>query len=607
MIRKSEQFCVTYGRKAMKPLYPQTIHGKVRLMLLLCLTACLVLSLGALQIMLKTCNEELVLKHEDVNHCLTYLLESAMERVENLSMEIFQNSQVQESLTVIAQEKNPSRLIQTRYELSDAVVSLSFNRPSYVHLIALMDQQRTLHSYGSILLIEPFRDQLYELMDSDPQDGSISWRIIEREKPSLALCRTIRKAKVVTLEPIGFLTLLVDTREMLANANILHESFAESTLVYLNDQLLYQGSLVTDEMLADLHQPEEGYTIQSLAGSHYFITASKPSSKRLRFVTLSSYDQVPHALHRTQLTLTLGVMLILIAIVFTSIRLSNRIFKRLNRLTFIVRETKDNDFLAQFDDSLLTAQDEVGMLALRFRELLGKIDHLVNRNLRKQLSVTQAQVKMLQAQIHPHFLYNTLDSIAAMAQSSNNRQIAQMTLALARFMRASFQWDSHVLLDDEVLLVQEYLKIYRIRYKNRLDALIDYPAEAGGVLMPKMILQPLVENAVKYGLEKKAGVCRVRVRLRKRGQQLSISVWDNGVGFPQDQAAAFEHPENFTQADIHGLHNVVRRLYYIYGDSMRIRIRSRENCWTNISVMIPAGIPMTAKEALDDEKTADRG
>lgn len=591
----------------MKPLYPQTIHEKVRLMLLLCLTACLVLSLGALQIMLKTCNEELVLKHEDVNHCLTYLLESAMERVENLSMEIFQNSQVQESLTVIAQEKNPSRLIQTRYELSDAVVSLSFNRPSYVHLIALMDQQRTLHSYGSILLIEPFRDQLYELMDSDPQDGSISWRIIEREKPSLALCRTIRKARVVTLEPIGFLTLLVDTREMLANANILHESFAESTLVYLNDQLLYQGSLVTDEMLADLHQPEEGYTIQSLAGSHYFITASKPSSKRLRFVTLSSYDQVTHALHRTQLTLTLGVMLILIAIVFTSIRLSNRIFKRLNRLTFIVRETKDNDFLAQFDDSLLTAQDEVGMLALRFRELLGKIDHLVNRNLRKQLSVTQAQVKMLQAQIHPHFLYNTLDSIAAMAQSSNNRQIAQMTLALARFMRASFQWDTHVLLDDEVLLVQEYLKIYRIRYKNRLDALIDYPAEAGGVLMPKMILQPLVENAVKYGLEKKAGVCRVRVRLRKRGQQLSISVWDNGVGFPQDQAAAFEHPENFTQADIHGLHNVVRRLYYIYGDSMRIRIRSRENCWTNISVMIPAGIPMTAKEALDDEKTADRG
>lgn len=576
-------------------------------MLLLCLTACLVLSLGALQIMLKTCNEELVLKHEDVNHCLTYLLESAMERVENLSMEIFQNSQVQESLTVIAQEKNPSRLIQTRYELSDAVVSLSFNRPSYVHLIALMDQQRTLHSYGSILLIEPFRDQLYELMDSDPQDGSISWRIIEREKPSLALCRTIRKARVVTLEPIGFLTLLVDTREMLANANILHESFAESTLVYLNDQLLYQGSLVTDEMLADLHQPEEGYTIQSLAGSHYFITASKPSSKRLRFVTLSSYDQVTHALHRTQLTLTLSVMLILIAIVFTSIRLSNRIFKRLNRLTFIVRETKDNDFLAQFDDSLLTAQDEVGMLALRFRELLGKIDHLVNRNLRKQLSVTQSQVKMLQAQIHPHFLYNTLDSIAAMAQSSNNRQIAQMTLALARFMRASFQWDTHVLLDDEVLLVQEYLKIYRIRYKNRLDALIDYPAEAGGVLMPKMILQPLVENAVKYGLEKKAGVCRVRVRLRKRGQQLSISVWDNGVGFPQDQAAAFEHPENFTQADIHGLHNVVRRLYYIYGDSMRIRIRSRENCWTNISVMIPAGIPMTAKEALDDEKTADRG
>ena len=590
----------------MKLLRPHTIHGKVRLMLLFCLTACLALSWGALEIMVKTCNEQLLLKHEDVNHCLTYLLESAMGRVESLSMEVFQNAQVQESLTTIAQETESSRLIQTQHELVDAVISLSFNRPNYVHLIALMDQQRSLHSYGSILLIEPFREQLYELMDSDPRDGSISWRIIEREKPSLVLCRTIRKAKVVTLEPIGFLALLVDTREMLASANILHDSSGESTLIYLNDQLLYQGSLVTDEMLADLRQPEEGYAIQTLAGSRYFITASQPSAKRLRFVTLSSYDQVTNVLHRTQLAVALGVTLILIAIIFTSARLSNRIFKRLNRLTAIVRETKDNDFLAKFDDSLLTEQDEVGTLALRFRELLGQIDHLVNRNLRKQLSVTQAQVKMLQAQIHPHFLYNTLDSITALAQSSHNRKIAQMTMALARFMRASFQWDTHVSLDDEVLLVQEYLKIYRIRYENRLDALIDYQAEDGGVLMPKMILQPLVENAVKYGLEKKVGVCRIRVRLRRRGQRLSISVWDNGVGFPKEQAAAFEHPENFTQADIHGLHNVARRLYYTYGDSMQIRIRSRENCWTNISVMIPAGIPMTAKEALGDEKAADR-
>lgn len=247
--------------------------------------------------MVKTCNEQLLLKHEDVNHCLTYLLESAMERVEALSMEVFQNAQVQESLTLIAQEPESSALVQTQHELVDAVISLSFNRPSYVHLIALMDRQRSLHSYGSILLIEPFREQLYELMESDPQDGSISWRIIDRKKPSLALCRTIRKAKVVTLEPIGFLALLVDTREMLASANILHDSSGESTLIYLNDQLLYQGSLVTDEMPGrSAGSPEEGYAVQTPGGSRYFITASQPSAKRLRFVTLSSYDQVTNVL-----------------------------------------------------------------------------------------------------------------------------------------------------------------------------------------------------------------------------------------------------------------------------------------------------------------------
>lgn len=589
----------------MKHLRFRTIHEKVRRMLLFCLAACLILSWCSLKIMVKTCNEQLLLQHEDVSRCLTYLLENAMERVEALSMEIFQNAQVQDLLNDIANEEDASNLVQTQRELESTVITLSFNRPTYVHLVALLDQQKIIYNYGSILLIEPFREQLGELMDSDSHDGSASWRSIDREKPSLVLCRTIRKAKTVSLEPIGFIALLVDIREMLNSANILQDKSGESTLIYLNNQLIYQGGFITDEMLDGLQEPQTGYTIQTLAGSRYFITSSRASEKQLRFVTVSSYEQITNVLHRTQLMVVFGVTLILLVIILVSARLSERIFKRLNRLTEIVQNTKDNDFLAQFDNRLLVEQDEVGILAKRFRELLAQIDHLVNRNLRKQLSVTQAQVKMLQAQINPHFLYNTLDSITMLAQSSNNRKIAQMTMALARFMRVSFQWDAHVSLDDEVLLVQEYLKIYRIRYENRLDALIDYHAEDGWVLMPKIIIQPLVENAVKYGLEKKIGICKIRVRIRRRRQQLSISIWDNGIGFPKDQAAAFEHPENFTQADIHGLHNVARRLYYTYGDSMKIRIQSRENCWTNISVMIPEGIRMTVSEVLNHEEVSD--
>ncbi|MGI6634911.1 MAG: sensor histidine kinase [Christensenellales bacterium] len=584
-----------------------TIHGKVQKTLLLCLTACLILSLGALNIMVKTCNHQLLLKQEDICRYLSHLLENSMKRVESLSMEIFQNTQVQESLTMIAQESMAAHLIQTQRELANTVRSLSFNRPSYVHLIALLDQQRSIHSYGSILLIEPFREQLYKLMDSDPKDGSISWRIIDGEKHTLMLCRTIRKAKLVTLEPIGFLALLVNTQEMLNSADILRDGCEECILVYLNNQLLYRGSLVTDEMLAELQTPKEGYTIQQLAGSRYFVTFFQPSSDRLSFVTLSSYDQITYVLRRTQIAIVLVVMLILIAIIITGTQLSNRIFKRLNLLTTIIRDTRSNDFLAKFDDSLLTKQDEVGMLAQNFRALLCEIDHLVNRNLRKELLITQAHVKMLQAQINPHFLYNTLDSITTLAQTSHDRRIAEMTIALARFMRASFQWDNFVSLDDEVMLVQEYLKIYRIRYENRLDAIIDYQVEDGDLLIPKMILQPLVENAVKYGLEKKVGVCRIRVRIRRRGPQLSIAVWDNGVGFPKEQAAAFEHPENFTQKDVHGLYNVAQRLHFTYGDSMRIRIRSRENCWSNISVIIPAALPMAVKEVPSDEETADCG
>ena len=157
-----------------------------------------------------------------------------------------------------------------------------------------------------------------------------------------------------------------------------------------------------------------------------------------------------------------------------------------------MREAPADDYHVALPQEVLQAGDEVGILAVQFQNLMDRIDHLIHKELQEELMATRARCRMLQAQIHPHFLYNTLETIYALAERDGNREVGRITMSLSRLVRASFRDSMYTTLENEITLVREYLSIYRIRFGARLSAVIQYDPDDDGATLPRMTLQPLV-------------------------------------------------------------------------------------------------------------------
>ena len=204
------------------------------------------------------------------------------------------------------------------------------------------------------------------------------------------------------------------------------------------------------------------------------------------------------------------------------------------------------------------------------------------------------RMQIMLSQIQPHFLYNTLETIYALCERDGNKEAGRITMSLSRLVRASFRDSMYSTLGQEISLVREYLAIYRIRFGARLSAVIDYDPDDDGVEMPRMILQPLIENSVRYGLMKKTDGGVIRLKVRRSEGTLRISLYDNGTGFTPEQLEAYNNLEPDDDVNIHGFRNVIFRLKYTYGDRASYCLRSREGQWTNLSLVIPDRLPETA-------------
>lgn len=229
---------------------------------------------------------------------------------------------------------------------------------------------------------------------------------------------------------------------------------------------------------------------------------------------------------------------------------------------------------------------ELGRIERSFQAMAHRIQTLIDEVYREQLQRREAEWQALQAQIHPHFLSNTLDSIAWLARQHRVPQIRDMALALSRLLRTSLSpGPGRIPLREELTYVRAYLRIQEIRFDGRMTAQLDVPAALEGLLVPKLLLQPLVENACRHGLEERAGVGRISVRARLDKAQLVIEVEDDGVGMGPDQ---LRRAREGSASGRVGLANTEQRLRTLYGDQGSCQLFSRPGEGTRVEVRLPA-------------------
>ena len=218
--------------------------------------------------------------------------------------------------------------------------------------------------------------------------------------------------------------------------------------------------------------------------------------------------------------------------------------------------------------------------------MIQKINSLIQTVYQAELLKKEAEYAALQAQINPHFLYNTLDTICWQAKLKNNEDIFETTYSLSRLLRASMSnKDPFVTVKQELDYVHDYIRIQKARYRQRISVSVKVEKEVESVRIPKLILQPIVENAFVHGLEEKgeSGVLSVRGILNQEEETVTFVIKDDGVGMTEEQIESVysQKEKGF------GLHSVHKRIQILYGEAYGLKILSEPGRGTTVILRVP--------------------
>ncbi len=278
---------------------------------------------------------------------------------------------------------------------------------------------------------------------------------------------------------------------------------------------------------------------------------------------------------------TLGIAGVIVLLVYTMVR-------PIKRLSKAMGQVQKGDFAVRVPNK---RKDEIGELTESFNYMLEEINTLIKQVYQEKIAQKNAEVQALQAQINPHFLYNTLDSVNWMLIDREEYDISDIILSLAGLMRYSIE-DEHafVPLEKEVGYVLCYLKIQKNRLEERLEYSVETEESLAAERVPKLILQPIVENAITHGIEPRNRKGRIRIILKDLGDEMLISVEDNGIGMTPEQLNHLREEVPDIEKEGHtgiGVRNVDRRIRLHYGETYGIFIESTYGEGTIVSLRIP--------------------
>ena len=295
---------------------------------------------------------------------------------------------------------------------------------------------------------------------------------------------------------------------------------------------------------------------------------------------------------KTTLTFTMILLAALLAftLFFSSLAqrsLSRAIHTPIDRLEKFAGSLAGGDLQARAPETNVTELQE---LTQSLNTMAGRLQDLIDENNREQENLKKSELRALQAQINPHFLYNTLDAIVWLAEAGQSGEVIHITRALSDFFRISLsQGKDWIPLSEEIKHLTGYLTIQKIRYRDILDYEIDIPENLYHIQVLKLLLQPLVENAIYHGVKHRRGRGMIVVTGEAKDGWLILSVRDNGAGMTKERLQQVRQglSAESGQGAGYGLFNVNKRIQLYYNQPQGIEIESEEKIGTTVSLRVP--------------------
>lgn len=366
----------------------------------------------------------------------------------------------------------------------------------------------------------------------------------------------------------------------------------QGNIISTNQRDMFGGSLREKDFYETMVHEEEPYFLWN-SGKESKIVVHRKSEKTgwvlVEVISPDSITKQKESIRNTALLLVAAT--IFMAILFSTF-LSWNFARPINKLVKQVNKIAQGNFSLSIG---LKNKNELGVLGKNIEKMASDIQVHIEKSLQKEEEKRKIEIRMLQSQINPHFLYNTLSSIKWMAAIQGAEGIREMAACLGRLLKAAVgDINQEVSVGEELHTMEDYIHIQKIRYKGKIrfhkdvadERLLTYS-------IVKFTLQPIIENAIFHGIEPKDGIGDIKITVCEENEKLRIAVWDNGVGMSPDRIK-----EILTKTDPVassrglkgiGLSNVNQRIKLIYGEGYGIDIESTEGEYTRVSVVLPAG------------------
>ncbi|MUG70753.1 MULTISPECIES: histidine kinase [Paenibacillus] len=359
---------------------------------------------------------------------------------------------------------------------------------------------------------------------------------------------------------------------------------AGNIVYHPQQQLIYAG--LKYENVEQALKYTFGNYVDSSSGEKRLITIKTVNNIGWKIIGVSYMDEIVTTRKEIGTFISWLLLFVIVFVLLISAFMSARISMPIKRLERSMRKVEQGDFDIHLE---VQGEDEVGRLSRRFNFMVVRIRELMGQIIHEQEAKRKGELEVLQAQINPHFLYNTLNSVVRMAGSGKSEEVITMITSLSKFFRISLSKGKHIIpVQDELEHVRHYLIIQKMRYKRKFDFVIEADDEVLAVPTLKLILQPIVENAIYHAMEIMVDDGLIEIAAERLGSRVRLQVRDNGPGIPPDKL------ERLLSGDARsdegsgvGVKNVHERIRLHFGESYGLEIESKLEVGTTVTLWIP--------------------
>lgn len=499
------------------------------------------------------------------------------------------------------------------YELAKKVESvmgvIKNTNPDILDISVVSNTRKVVSLKGTIT-------DVYDAENIPEQDGAVHYAGFRKGSPTHDRDKFLFSMNIFSLgnripygDNAGFMMIGLDVRSI--NKEIEKYPRLAGTNFYLfdNRDLVYSNSSQDEQLIQLINGPllnkdQDHMVVETNAGARYIVQSHVLPEIGGKIVTATPISLLTKGLQplKTKSYILVVFMLLIISIPYSILMMN--LLKPLSKLMTFMKRLKTGNLNVLHSKVRLEGYAEIEMISNEFNTMLQRINGLTNQLVQSDTQLYQSELEkqrlqyaFLQSQINPHFLSNTLDTMKGIAISQGSRETYEMAGALSRMLRYSIKGGDEVSLGEELQIVNAYITIYQIRFSGRFTYGLVCPEEFLPLLIPKMIIQPIVENALTHGLETLAegGAVHIHVNTNEKGD-LIIMVRDNGVGMSSDRLEQLNHllhtegKDSILNGHI-GVANVHHRIRFKYGNAYGLRLKSETGKGTEVTLIFPPILP----------------